>query len=165
MPQPETPSVTLREVVAADLPVFFAHQNDQQARHMAAFTGGDIPDWQAYQALWARLLADSTIIMRAIVVGEQVAGMIDRYEEGGTAQIGYWLGREYWGRGLATAALRQFLALVHERPLHASTASDNLASISVLQKCGFRITGRRRGYAEARGEEIDEVLLRLDAAH
>lgn len=164
MAESATPEVALREVITADIAVFYEHQQDSEARHMAAFTG-DVSDWPAYQAMWARLLADDNILFRTILVGGRVAGMIDRYTEDGTPHLGYWIGREFWGRGVATEALRQFLAFVPERPLYASCASDNLGSLRVLQKCGFVVTGSALAFAEARGQEIEEIFLRLDAPH
>jgi RimJ/RimL family protein N-acetyltransferase len=79
----------------------------------------------------------------------------------GERQVTYWIGREYWGRGAATAELREVLDAVRDRPLHARAAADNGGSIRVLEKCGFVVTGNDRGFANARGEEIDEVLLTL----
>jgi RimJ/RimL family protein N-acetyltransferase len=52
--------------------------------------------------------------------------------------VGYWLGRSYWGRGIATRALALFLPLVPARPLYAHVASHNTGSMRVLVKCGFR---------------------------
>lgn len=63
---------------------------------------------------------------------------------------------------MATAALRELLAEVRERPLYARAAADNAGSRRVLEKCGFRLTARASGFANARGEEIDEVVLTLE---
>lgn len=75
----------------------------------------------------------------------------------------YWLSRGHWGKGLATKALSAFLQEQRRRPLYAHAAKDNVGSIRVLEKCGFQIEGEDRGFANARGEEIAEVVLRLDA--
>jgi RimJ/RimL family protein N-acetyltransferase len=83
------------------------------------------------------------------------------YGEPGEREVTYWIDRAYWGRGIATAALRDLLAEVPERPLHARAAADNAGSRRVLEKCGFRVTGNDRGYAHARGEDTDEVVLTL----
>jgi RimJ/RimL family protein N-acetyltransferase len=83
------------------------------------------------------------------------------YGEPGEREVTYWIDRAYWGRGIATAALRDLLAVVPERPLYARAASDNAGSRRVLEKCGFRVTANDRGYAHARGEETDEVVLTL----
>ena len=82
---------------------------------------------------------------------------------GGRREVTYWIGREDWGRGIATRALQEFLQLEATRPLYAPAASDNAASIRVLTKCGFLIVGEGRGFAHGRNEETDEVVLRLDA--
>jgi RimJ/RimL family protein N-acetyltransferase len=74
----------------------------------------------------------------------------------------YWIGRSYWGRGIATAALSAFLAVERSRPLNAHVASDNVASRRVLEKCGFRVVATERSVAGARSAEIEELVLRLD---
>ena len=79
-------------------------------------------------------------------------------------EVGYWIGQEFWGKGIATQALRLFLEKVALRPMYARAAKDNLASIRVLQKCGFTICGESKGYANARGCEIEEVLFILGEA-
>ncbi|GAC1537142.1 MAG: hypothetical protein NVS2B17_09450 [Candidatus Velthaea sp.] len=98
-----------------------------------------------------------------MLVGGVVAGTISKFEIDRAPEVSYWLGREYWGRGIATAALPTFLHIVTQRPLFARAPKDHSASIRVLEKCGFRIIGDERGFANARNEDIDEVILRLDA--
>lgn len=71
------------------------------------------------------------------------------------------MGREFWGRGLATAALAQFLQIQTTRPLYARAAKDNVASIRVLQKCGFTICGQDKGFANGRLAEVEEYILKL----
>ena len=90
-------------------------------------------------------------------------GTIASFDLEGEREITYWVGREDWGRGIATRALQEFLQLETTRPLYGRAASDNAASIRVLTKCGFLVVGEGRGFAHARGEETDEVVLRLDA--
>lgn len=155
-------AITLRALDDADLPIFFAHQRDREAAYMAAFTAKDPDDWPAFLAHWAKVRSDPTIITRTILVGEQVAGSVSVHSWFGEPEITYWIGREFWGAGVATAALRLFLAEVATRPLHGRAAADNRASIRVLEKCGFVKIGDDRGFANARGEEIDEVVYRLD---
>ena len=74
----------------------------------------------------------------------------------------YWIGRAHWGKGIASRALREFLELDTTRPLDAAAAADNIGSLRVLEKCGFRVTGPGRGYSNSRGVEVDEVNLTLD---
>lgn len=156
-----TGEVTLREVVASDLPIFFAQQLDPVAIRMAAFTAKDPTDEGRFAAHWAKILADDTTINRTVLVAAEVVGHVACFEQCGEYEVTYWLGREFWGRGIATAALAALLREVSIRPLHGCAASDNLASIRVLEKCGFVIVGSDRGFANARGAEIEEVILRL----
>ncbi len=153
--------VVLREVAAADLPIIFEQQRDPVANRMAAFTARDPEDWDAFMAHWTEVLSDAAITKRTIVASGQVVGNIACFPWEGKREVGYWIGREYWGRGLATRALRAFLEEVTERPLYAAAASDNRASIRVLEKCGFTRTGTGTAFAKARGEEIEEALLEL----
>ncbi len=152
----------LRAVEPRDLEHFFAQQRDPVARHMAAFTSADPDDRAAFDAHWARVTADPGIVNRTIEFGGEVVGHVASFEQGGEREVTYWIDRAHWGRGIATRALRFFLAELPTRPLHACAAADNAASIRVLTNCGFVAYGTDRGFALARGAEIDEVLLRLD---
>lgn len=154
--------IALRLVEPADLDHFFAHQNDPVSRRMAAFTSADPADRAGFDAHWARILADPAIVIRTVVHETVVVGQVLAFEQFGEREISYWIARPHWGRGIATQALRQFLAALSLRPLHARAAADNAASIRVLQKCGFVAYRAERGFAPARGAEIDEVVLRLD---
>ena len=155
------PEVRLREVQAGDLPIFFDQMRDPDAVQMAAFTSRDPHDRAAFDALWARIRAAAANRARTILADGQVAGSISSYPDGDRLEVTYWLGREYWGRGIATAALQAFLRQETRRPLHARAAADNTASLRVLEKCGFVPIGREHSYANARGAAIDEILLEL----
>jgi RimJ/RimL family protein N-acetyltransferase len=154
--------LTLREVRDEDLPVLFEQWADPVAAHMAAFTGPDHMDRDAFERRSSRLRADETVLNRVIVVDDEVAGTIGSWGQPGEREVTYWIGRAYWGRGIATAALEAFLAVERSRPLHARVASDNVASRRVLEKCDFRVIATERGVAEARSAEIEELVLRLD---
>ncbi|MFD9462006.1 GNAT family N-acetyltransferase [Streptomyces sp. NPDC060027] len=154
--------VTLREVRDTDLPTFFAHTTDAEAVRMAAFTAKDPSDNALFQAHWARIRQDSTVITRTVLGdGDEVVGHAGVFGPPEEREVTYWIGRQYWGRGAATAALRKLIGVATERPLHARAVADNVASIQVLKKCGFEVSGSARGFANARGEEVDEVLLTL----
>ena len=157
--------VELRTVRKEDLAVFFDQQRDLAASRMAAFTAKDPSDREAFRAHWARVLADPNITMRTVLLQGRVVGNVGSFTDPdlGKREVTYWIGREFWGRGLATLALTEFLRRVTTRPIYARAAADNVASIRVLEKCGFAFAGRTRGFANARGEEIDEVLLELRA--
>jgi RimJ/RimL family protein N-acetyltransferase len=153
---------TLREVRDEDLPLLFEQWADPVAVHMAAFTAPDHMDRDAFERRWSRLRADETVLARVIVVDDGVAGTIGSWGDSGEREVTYWIGRSYWGKGIATDALNAFLAVDPSRPLHARVASDNVASRRVLEKCGFRVIATERNVAEARSAEIEELLLRLD---
>jgi RimJ/RimL family protein N-acetyltransferase len=152
----------LRELRDEDLAVLFEQWADPIAARMAAFTAPDHMDREAFERRWSRLRADETIIARAIVAGGEVAGTIGSWGDPGEREVTYWIGRSYWGKGIATAALDAFLTVDQSRPLHARVAYDNLASRRVLEKCGFRVVGTDRGFAQARSAEIEEFVLRLE---
>ncbi|MET7475313.1 GNAT family N-acetyltransferase [Streptomyces sp. NPDC005648] len=153
--------VVLREVHDSDLPVFFRQMNDPEALRMAAFTAKDPADRDAFEAHWKRIRASRDVILTVLADGD-VVGSAGVYGDPGEREVTYWIDRAYWGRGIATAALRALLAEVPERPLYARAAADNAASRRVLEKCGFRLTAHARGFANARGEEIDEVVMTLE---
>lgn len=154
------PDVLLRDVTKEDLPVFFQHQQDPEAIRMAAFTVRDPGDLQAFTEKWGRILRDGAIVKRTVEVEGQVAGHVVRFEHLGQPEITYWLGRTFWGRGIATAALTAFLGDL-ERPLTARVAKDNVGSRRVLEKCGFVVTGEDRGFAHGRGQPTEEFILEL----
>jgi RimJ/RimL family protein N-acetyltransferase len=152
----------LREVWDEDLAVLFEQWADPVAARMAAFTAPDQMDRDAFERRWSRLRADETVINRVIVVDGEVAGTIGSWGDPGEREVTYWIGRSYWGKGIATCALNAFLAVDRSRPLHARVASDNVASHRVLEKCGFRVIATERGFAHARSAEIEEFVLRLE---
>ena len=154
--------LVLRNVVNDDLPIFFEYQLDPEANYMAAFTAKDPTNQEDFMAHWRRILADETTINQTILFNGHVAGSVSSYEEQGKPEVTYWLGKEYWGKGIATSALTEFLTHHNKtRPIYARVAKDNLGSRRVLEKCGFAIVGESRGFANARGQEIEEFLLEL----
>lgn len=157
-----TNELLLRDVVNDDLPIFFAQQLDKEANYMAAFTAKDPTNQEAFTARWQRILANETVIIKTIICNGQVAGTVSSYEDEGKPEVTYWLGKEYWGKGIATWALQAFLAHHNQtRPIYARVAKDNLRSRRVLEKCGFTVIDESKGFANARGQEIEELLLTL----
>jgi RimJ/RimL family protein N-acetyltransferase len=154
-------ALTLREVRDEDLPLLFDQWADPIAAHMAAFTAPDHMDRDAFERRWSRLRADKTVLTRVVVVDDDIVGTIGSWGDSGEREVTYWIGRSYWGKGIATDALTAFLAVERSRPLHARVASDNVASRRVLEKCGFRVVSTERNVAEARSAEIEELMLRL----
>jgi RimJ/RimL family protein N-acetyltransferase len=153
----------LRDVLSDDLPIFFEQQLDAEASIMAAFTARDPTDRAAFMTHWHKILGIDTCIIRAILFNGQVVGSVSSYEEEGKPEVTYWLGREYWGKGIATWALNELLQHhSQKRPMYARVAKDNLGSRRVLEKCGFKIIGESKGFANARSQEIEEFILELE---
>ena len=153
-----TAHVHLREVEQADLAEFYEHQRDPVASQMAAFPPRDR---DAFVAHWKKILADDKVVARTIVSQAQVAGNVVCFQQSGKWFVGYWLGRRFWGQGIATQALAGFVASVAARPLHAYVAKNNVASIRVLEKCGFAVSGESRAAAPTGGEAVDEFIYTL----
>jgi len=142
-----------------DLPVFFEHQLDPAATELAAFPARDR---DAFTAHWTKVLGDETVAKKAIVVDGNIAGNIVSFDLSGEREVGYWIGREYWGRGIATRALAEFLAVEPTRPLYATVAKHNVASIRVLEKCGFTISGVDSEFSRTAGDGVEGFRLKLD---
>lgn len=156
--------VALRDMTEADLDVLFDIQDDEAARHMAAFTTPGSEARDDYLAKWRKILADDQITNKVVVLDGDVVGSVGAYVVEGDTEVTYWIRRDLWGRGLATAALADLLSVVTVRPLWARVAADNLGSERVLVRNGFRRVGEEAGFAEARGTEIEEYVYRLDDA-
>jgi RimJ/RimL family protein N-acetyltransferase len=152
-----TNATYLREVQDSDLPILYEQQLDPEATRMAAFPSRD---HDAFMAHWAKIRADQTTILRIILFHGEVAGSIVAWRNAGVLNIGYWLGRQHWGKGIATAGLSLFLEQVTERPVYAHVAKQNIASIRVLQKCGFTIHGEDTS-GGINDEQVGEFVMCL----
>jgi RimJ/RimL family protein N-acetyltransferase len=150
--------VQLREVRESDLPVFFENQADEDASRLAAVASRDR---EGFEAHWARIRADDATVIRTILFDGEVAGNVLSFERDGLREVGYWISRSFWGKGIATAALAEFLEVDTTRPLHAKVAGDNHGSVRVLEKSGFVLIGARLEYDDVRGGEIEDRLYEL----
>ena len=153
--------VLLRDVIEDDLPIFFAFQLDPEANRMAAFAPRDR---EAFMAHWGRVLGNPANINQAIIYGGRVAGNIACFEQEGQREVGYWIGREFWGRGIATQALAAFVNKVATRPLYGYVATHNVASRRVLEKCGFVVSGYDEAFVTLNGEPVAGYILKLNAS-
>jgi len=153
-----TPSLFLRDVEPDDLPILYEFQLDEASTRMAAFPARDR---EAFFAHKAKVLQDSANIAKTIVYDGKVVGEVMSFLDEGLREVGYWIGRDYWGKGIASQALAQLVAEL-PRPLGAHVVQHNVGSIRVLEKCGFL----RIGEAEVSlptGELVKEYLYRLDS--
>jgi RimJ/RimL family protein N-acetyltransferase len=126
---------------------------------MAAFPARE---WDAFMSHWHhKVLGDRASEARTILLDGQVAGWVGSWEEDGRRLVGYWVGKEYWGRGVASSALDEFLRThEHHRPIHAYVVLSNTRSIRVLEKCGFK----RAGETAVGPDGAAEALFLFDGA-
>ncbi|MDR6458784.1 RimJ/RimL family protein N-acetyltransferase [Chryseobacterium vietnamense] len=155
-------NIKLRPTAVEDLEILFHFQLDDEANHLAAFTSKDSTNKEAYIAKFTKLLADPTVNNQTIMADTVIAGSIAKFIMEGDAEITYWIDKNFWGKGVATTALKNFLVLETTRPIFGRVAFDNLGSQKVLEKCGFMKIGTDKGFANARQTEIEEFIYRLD---
>jgi len=144
-----TNNILIRDVIKSDLPILFEQQLDPDATAMAAFPSRDKDTFMAH---WTKIMADESNILKTILFDGGVAGNIVAWENSGEWEVGYWIGKEFWGKGIATQALLLFLGFVKTRPLYAHVARHNIGSRRVLEKCGFKVIL----------EEPEEFILELN---
>lgn len=156
-------TIALREVEDADLDILFNQMRDPEAVHMAAFTAKDPNDRAAFDAHMDKVRTSPGILHRAVTRDKELVGTVASFVVDGETEVTYWIDRRYWGQGIATRALELLLELESTRPLYARAATDNPASLRVLAKAGFVPIGTEISYANARGGEIEETILRLAA--
>jgi RimJ/RimL family protein N-acetyltransferase len=142
-----------------DLLVFFEQQNDPDAIKMAAFPPRD---YNAFMEHWTNILNDDNVLKRTIIYYDQIAGNIVSFTRSEKREVGYWLGKNYWGHGIATQALSKFIKEENYRPLYAHVAKHNLASIRVLKKCGFILVGLDEDFFNENGDRIEGLIMELN---
>ena len=150
--------ILLRDVIESDLPIFFEQQLDPDAVEMAAFPSRD---WEAFDAHWTKIMGMDSVLLKTIEVDGRVAGNIVCWSEGEEREVGYWLGKEFWGKGIATQALKEFLEIEKMRPLRAHAATHNVASRRALEKCGFKVIGRQWILDNDGNQLVEELILEL----
>ena len=152
-------SVQLREVVDSDLPHFYDQAQDLMSQRMACTP---VRDRAAFDAHWTKIRADATSVIRTILVDGAVAGNVLSFERDGHREVGYWIGRPFWGRGVATGAVRAFLARDEpRRPLYGHVAKHNGASMRVLEKCGFTYAGEDKEFSRIGDQVVEGVIYEL----
>jgi len=154
-----TSNIQLRDVQESDLPIFFEQQLDPEATQMASFPSRSKDGFMSH---WTKIMADGFIQIQTIICDGHVAGNIVCFEQLGEREVGYWLGKEYWGKGIATKGLEEFLKQIETRPLYAHVAKHNIASRRVLEKCGFAVSGEDKFFSQILGDDIEEYILILN---
>ncbi|WAC71582.1 GNAT family N-acetyltransferase [Roseateles sp. SL47] len=156
------PEVVLRPFSVADLDEVFSHLSDPASVHIAGLTLREPGNRAEFDAAWRKVLADSELQIRAVLADGQFAGHVACYRFQGDWEVGYWIARRWWGKGVASEALRQLLAVAPQRPLNAHVLVDNIRSLRVLRKHGFQTTGQTPAFAWGRRKEVMVEILRLD---
>lgn len=142
-----------------DLSWFYEFQCDLESNELAAVYPRSEADFHDH---WHNILTDSKTTAKAIIADQHPVGSISCFCCDGQNSVGYWIGRPFWGQGIASTALRLLLAIETRRPLFARVARENGASIRVLQKCGFEITGYEFSPGTDRFVECEEATLKLE---
>ena len=158
---PRATQVRLRDVTEADLPLFFEHQVEPEANAMAAFPARDL---DAFLKHWhTNVLPVESAIKQTIEADGVVVGYIGSWLDDGVREVGYWIGKEHWGKGVASQALSLFLSIAVDRPMQAHVAKHNAGSIRVLEKCGFVVIGEDSIASDVPGVgQVEEWIMRLD---
>ena len=152
-------SIKLRDLAETDISIFYEQQNDSDANRMAAFPVRSRDDF--FKHWTTKVLGNRASIAKAIIESDVVAGYVLSWNQDGKQLVGYWIGKEHWGKGLATTALSEFLHSLKIRPAYAFVAQHNIGSIRVLEKCGFKIAEHGKVFSEPHGHEVDEYLMVL----
>jgi len=161
--------INLRPTKISDLDTLFQFQLDKEGGYLAAFMPKNHTDKLAYIDKYTKLLGDSTVNNQTIILDNIIAIILDNIIVGSiakfimedNAEITYWIDRKFWGQGIATKALKNFLDIETTRPIFGRVAFDNFGSQKVLEKCGFIKIGSDRGFANARKTEIEEYIYKL----
>ena len=154
--------IVLRDAEPRDVPVFYRMHADPQANRRGAF----VPKKKdAFFEHWKKVLKNRLNLKKAIVCEGEVVGYVVSFYRNGTGkpkrrEVGYWIGREFWGKGFASAALVELLRIHKTRPLYARVAKTNPASRRVAEKCGFRKISEG-SYQNEAGKTVEEVVLKL----
>jgi len=155
--------ITLRRTTHPDVELLHAFEVDGVSNELA---GSKPRDWDTFRARWDQILADpdgsaTGVTPRVVCADGVVVGSVNISPDQGVDTIGYWIAREHWGRGIATAAVGLMLREFTRRPLLATAAGHNGPSIRVLEKNGFVITARRMTLETARAVARETVTLML----
>jgi RimJ/RimL family protein N-acetyltransferase len=161
---PPPREISIRRTTAADVPSLFAFECEPEANERA---GTKPRDWSTFQARWAEILADvdgtrTRVVPRVILADGEVVGAVNISPQGDADSLGYWIAKDHWGRGIASRAVALMLAEFTRRPLYATVAAGNLASLRILEKFGFVVESRERTPETARcvARETVSVVLR-----
>jgi RimJ/RimL family protein N-acetyltransferase len=153
--------VQLRPLQPEDLDQFFEHQQDPEANLMAAFTARNPADRGVFDHHWGSIINDPKVIVRTIEHDGEVAGSILVFENDTIPEISFWTARRHWGQGITTSAVDAFLAEYTARPLRARVPQDNIGSIKILERLGFKVIEESADFSHARAAVVKEYIMEL----
>jgi RimJ/RimL family protein N-acetyltransferase len=163
----KTKHFTLRPFGNKDAPSIVAQINDRTiARNLLSvpfpYRMTDAQEWLRKVRNAARRKKPTSVNF-AIEIGGQAVGGIGIFKiTGHKAEIGYWLGRKYWGKGIITRAIREIVKFgfgkLGLRRIYAHVFTFNRASMRVLEKAGFRLEGRLRRNVKKGKRLLDEYI-------
>lgn len=156
-----TREISLRTLREDDLPTVFDIQLDETAQHMSAFNDNTARDRDAFLQKRRGFLPNKEIIMKVIEINGEVVGTVGVYPMEGETQVTYWIRKDLWGQGIATAALAALLKEVTMRPIYSRAAQDNIGSIRVMERNGFVLVGSEESFALGRQATITELMFKL----
>ena len=162
----ELSKCVIRALTLSDAPALVKHANNRAVwmnlrdTFPHPYTGEDADSWLS------RVTKQVPATNFAIVVNDELVGVIGFEMDTGSrkhcAEIGYWLGKDYWGHGIATDTLQavtEYAFAHHElKRLQAHVFSWNTASMRVLEKCGYQREGWLRQSTVKDGKMVDEAL-------
>lgn len=159
-PEIETARLRLRAAVESDLAAMHAIMSDPQA--MRYWSTPPHPDLETTHAWLASMIEAQSRGDFIVELEGQCIGKIGCWR---LPEIGYLLSRDCWGKGYATEALTAFVAYAFAGftdHLTADVDPRNTASLSLLARAGFQVTGYGENTWHVADEWCDSVYLRLD---
>ncbi len=154
--------IKLDKTTKEDLETLFVFQTNKDGIMMAAFTSENPSDKVTYMKKWTAIVDNPKIKMVTIRLENIIVGSVIHFDIMSETNVSYWIDQNFWGKGIATEALNEFIKGSDKRPLFGMVAYDNIGSQKVLEKCGFKSIGKEKGFANARKKEIEEFVYRLD---
>src|SRR3954465_10895573 len=155
-------AIRLRTFADSDLDALFTWESDPRAVQMAAFTRANPAVRSAFDAHYERVRSDPSNTLLAIDDDEEFVGTVGSFTMEEKREVTYWIAPARWGQGLASRALRAFVAIESTRPLYGRGAGHNAASAKVLCRAGFVEVGSETAFAPGIGAEVVERIYRLD---
>jgi len=158
----QTEHLVLRPLTPDDAPRIAELAGDWDVARMTGRVPWPYPPEAAFQ--WIEMSGDDFI--RGITLDDVLigcAGYVSRNPE--TAELGYWIGKPYWGRGLTSEAVAALIDRIFADPARTKIVArhfaDNPASGRVLEKLRFRLTGMDKVWSEARKLDVTALAYKL----